>query len=111
VSSSGLIDKYRSKFVDSTFAPARVVIYTRTSDDFEYQPFNCFVGNGQFNQDEKEKLEDYQSFGSLKLTQKPQVNDTVLYDGETFKVQRYTKMGKLFIVYGRISRHSGRPKK
>jgi len=71
----------------------------------------AFVGAGQFNENEKKKLEDYQAFGGLELDEKPQINDTVTYDGETYKVQRYTKLGTLWTVYGRISRHSGRPKK
>lgn len=106
-----LMDSTRSSWVDSDSAPTREVMYTRTSDDFAYPPLNSFVGGGKFNEEEKDKLEEHQSFGGLKLTEKPQVNDTVLYDGELFKVQRYMKFGELYQVFGRKSRHSGRPSK
>jgi len=95
---------------NANIAPTRTVVYTRASDDFS-TTLDCFVGGGVFNKEEKDKLEDYQSFKALNLTQTPTVNDTVLYDGETFKVKRWTKLGTLYNVYGRISRHNGKPVK
>ncbi len=105
-----LLDQTRETFVNANTSPTRSIVYTRTSDDVAI-PLNSFVGGGLFNKKEKEKLEDYQAFSGLKLDNKPQVNDTVTYDGELFKVQRYIKLGTLWTVYGRISRHSGRPRK
>jgi len=105
------MDSLREAYVaNADIAPTRTIVYTRTSDDIP-TTLDCFVGGGQFNKEEKDKLEDYQVFKGLNLTQTPAVNDTVLYDGETFKVKRYTKLGTLYIVYGRISRHNGRPVK
>jgi len=106
-----MIDRNRLAWMNSDDAPTREIIYTRSDDDFEYPPLNSFVGGGQFNKDEKDKLEDHQSFSGLELPIKPKVNDTVLYDGVTYKVQRYVKLGTLYSVFGRVSRHSGRPNK
>ena len=104
-----LIDKRREAWVSNPrTSPTRSVTYTRTSDDVAVV-LNSFVGGGVFNDEEKKKLEDHQSFSGLKLDQKPQVNDTVTYDGEVFKVKRYTKLGSLWTVFGKKSRHNGRP--
>ena len=105
-----LIDEKRATFVNADTAPTRSIVYTRESDD-QTLTLNSFVGGGNFNTDEKDKLEDWTAFGGLSLEQDPQVNDKVTYDGRTFKVQRYTKFGDLWTVYARKSRHSGRPTK
>ena len=104
-----LMDQTREDWVEnSEVSPTRSIVYTRTSDDV-VAVLNSFVGGGQFNKEEIDKLEDNQSFSGLKLDQKPVVNDTVSYDGEVYKVKRYTKLGSLWTVFGRKARHNGKP--
>lgn len=104
-------DSIRENWIaNPDIAPTRTITYTRDSDDVSVV-IDAFIGGGQFNQEEKDKLEDYQSFTGLNLEQKPKVNDTVSYDGEVYKVKRYNKLGTLWTVFGRISRHNGRPTK
>lgn len=104
-------DGIREDWIANTnVTPNRTITYTRSSDDVSVT-INALIGGGQFNQQEKDKLEDYQVFSALKLSEKPAVNDLVSYDGETYKVQRYTKLGTLWNVFGRISRHNGKPNK
>lgn len=95
---------------DADVAPTRAITYTRSSDDVSLA-IDAFVGGGQFNQEEKDKLEDYQVFSGLKLEVKPEVNDTVTYDTEVYKIKRFVKLGTLWQVFGRISNHSGKPRR
>ncbi len=106
-----LLDEIRASNVNSNTAPTRSIIYVRSRDDLNI-PLNSFVGAGTFNKIEKDKIDDWQSFGSLELDERPvsQVDgDTVVYDGITYIVRRYTKLGQLYTVYGEKSRHRGRP--
>lgn len=106
-----LIDNAREGWVsNSALSPTRSITYTRDSDDIPVT-INAFIGGGQFNQEEKDKLEDYQVFSGLKLEVKPEVNDTVAYDTEVYKVKRFVKLGTLWQVFGRISNHNGKPRR
>ena len=62
MSARDLLDKTRAKFVDADTSPTRSITYIRSSDDLSI-PLNSTVGSGQFNKDEKERLEDWQTFG------------------------------------------------
>jgi hypothetical protein len=104
-----LIDEIRSEFVaDSSISPTRSITYKREADDVEVT-LNSFVGNGNFNKVERDAIGSYQAFGGLALLVAPKVNDTVLYDGVSWKVVRFTKLGNLYTVYGEIVRTNGRP--
>ena len=104
-----LMDATRESWVsDDAISPTRSIVYKRTSDDVEVT-INSFVGGGNFNKEEKDTIENYESFSALNLTQKPQINDTVTYNGDVFKVKRYAKLGSLYTVYGYMKRHNGRP--
>jgi len=112
-----LVDETRSEFIaDSELSPSREIQYVLKSDPNNPLTRNALVGAGTFSQKEKEKVENFQSFGSLNLPQRPVVSDKVIYDGVTYKVVRYHKLGTLYVVYGEISQHnkrsstSGRPK-
>lgn len=111
MSARELLDEVRSDFVDADTSTTREIVYTRFSDDVSYPPLNSFVGGGQFNKEEKETIEDWQSFGGLKLIIKPIVDDRVEYDGETYEVTRWLKLGQLWTVFGQRKRHNGRPTK
>ena len=112
MSIKGLLDRTREAFVaNDSLSPSRPVVYTRVSDDVVLPEQQSFIGAGQFNNEERETLENHQSFGGLKLDQKPQVNDIVLYDGISWKVKRIGKMGTLYVVYCEQRRHNGRPRK
>lgn len=107
-----LMDEVRRAFVDANTSPTRSITYTRSRDSLDI-PLNSFVGGGQFNKEEKDTLDDYQSFSGLKLDEIPNTNsdgDTILYDGVTFRVKRYAKLGSLYTVYAKKTRHQGRPK-
>jgi len=106
-----LIDQVREKFVNANTAPTRSIVYIRSRDDLEI-PLNSFVGAGTFNKIEKDKIDDYQSFGGLKLEEVPVSSvsgDKVTYDGVTYQVRRVAKLGQLYTVYGEKVRHRGRP--
>ena len=105
-----IIDSIRNDFIDSEDAPTRVITYTRSSDDVSVY-LNTFIGSSQFKEDENERIEDYITCNSLKLLSPPQVNDKITYDGQTYKVVRYSKIGQLYNVFGKIARHNGRPKR
>ena len=105
-----LMDDIRGVWVsDSSLSPTRSVGYTRTNDDVSVT-INAFVGGGNFTVKEKETIDNWEVFGGLALTVAPEVNDTVTYNGQTWKVKRHTRMGNLFAVYGYQKRHNGRPK-
>lgn len=104
-----LLDQTRNTFVaDSSISPSRAVTYTRFSDDVVVTR-NAFVGNGFFSKEEQETLGRYQSFGGLSLTTPPAPKDTVSYDGISWRVLRYTKLGTLYTVYCENKRHNGKP--
>jgi len=111
MSARDLIDQTRATFVDADTAPTRSIVYMRSRDDLAI-PLNSFVGAGTFNKIEKDKIDDYQSFGGLKLEEVPVSSvdgDTVIYDGVTYRVRRVAKLGGLYTVYGEKVRHRGRP--
>lgn len=109
MSTKALMDEIRNDMVtDGTLMPMREISYTRVSDGVTVTPLFSFVGAGLFNQEEKEMLEEVQSFGGLKLEQDPKVNDKVSYDGKYYLVTRFTKLGQLYTVYGKLKRHKGR---
>ncbi len=102
-----LIDEVRESVIaDADMIPSRSVIYTRKIDNVDVV-LNSYVGLGKFNEEELNNISNMQSFGGLKLDFAPKVGDAVEYDGEVFFVQRFQKMGKLYVVYCEISRHRG----
>lgn len=104
-----LIDEVRLGFVsDTSISPAREITYTPDATGTP-QTLNAFVGAGQFTEEEKLVIANYQSFGGLALAAKPEVGDTVSFDGVDFKVVRHTKLGALYTVFGETKRHNGRP--
>lgn len=104
-----LLDAKRLQFVkDATIAPTRAVTYQRDADLVTVS-LNSFVGVGAFSKTEKDTIGRYQSFGGLPLTVIPQVNDIVTYDGITWKVIRWTKMGPIYTVICENKRHNGKP--
>lgn len=106
-----LMDASRKEWVgNSEMSPTRVIIYTPTLTGIPYEPLNAFIGGGNFTVEEKETLENWEVFGGLVLPEDPEVNDTVAYNGQTWKVKRWTRMGELFAVYGYQKRHTGRPR-
>lgn len=108
-----ILDKTRGNFVDLSTAPTRSIVYTVTFTGVDI-PLNAFVGAGQFNKEEREKLSDVQMFSALKLPTPPNTDvngDTITYDGVIYKVKRYTKQGQLYNVVGEISRHRGSPRR
>jgi len=105
-----IIDNIRNDFVDSEDAPTRIVTYTRANDDISIN-LNSFIDGGMFKQEEKDTIEDFISFCGLKLQQDPQINDIVTYDNKSYKVVRYKKIGLLYQVFAKKSRHSGKPKR
>jgi len=112
MSARELLDKTRSKFIDADTAPTRAIIYIKA--DGTNISLNSFVGAGQFNKEERDKLGDMQVFSGLKLSFRPNTDingDSILHDGVTYKVRRYTKLGELYNVVAEISRHRGRPKR
>jgi len=107
------IDEIRDDFVDSATAPTRAIVYHRSRDNLDI-PLNSYVGAGVFSKIEKETLEDFESFGGLKLDERPKSGiegDTITYDGIVFKVRRVSKLGQLYTVIGEVSRHRGRATK
>jgi len=103
------MDSVRADFVaDATISPSRSISYTRITDSVS-ATLNSFVGVGLFSKAERETLGRYESFGGLNLTAVPVVGDKVTYDGNEWKVTRWTKLGSLYTVYGENKRHSGRP--
>ena len=104
-----LIDEEREAFVaDPELAPSREITYILKSDPSNPLTLNAFVGAGLFSKEEKEKIGSFQSFGSLKLANKPVVGDQVEYDEVTYKVVRYTKLGSLYTAFGEATQHNTR---
>ena len=85
--------------------PSREISYTRISDDVG-GTLNALIGAGVFNKVEKDKIDEYQSFGNLKLEVKPKPLDDIIYDGIAWKVRRWTKLGTLYTVYCEKSRRT-----
>lgn len=103
-----LRDETREAIIaDEELAPTREVQYVHK--DGITETINSFVGNGQFNKQEKESSVMMENFGGLKLSSKPKVGDKVIYDGYTFKVVRHTRPGTLYTVYCEISQSNKRP--
>lgn len=104
-----LIDDFRVSFAqDSSISPSRTIEYVRQLDSVSIT-MQSFIGLGLFNKVEKDTLGRFQSFGSLPLSVAPRVNDIVIYDGISWKVIRYTKMGNLYTVYCENKFHNGKP--
>lgn len=106
---SDLLDSVRIGFINnSEICPTREIVYTRDVDSVSVT-LPALVGGGVFNKIEKEAIGRFQSFVGLPLTTPPVVNDSVSFDGQTWKVVRYTKLGQLYTVYCENRRHNGRP--
>jgi hypothetical protein len=104
-----LIDEIRENYVsDPEVAPTREIIYTPKATGIPLDALNSFVGAGTFNKEERDNINNVQSFGGLLLVDKPKVGDTITYDGQTYKVTRHTKLGNQYIVYTEQSRQSRR---
>jgi hypothetical protein len=103
-----LIDSTRESMIDSDLMPTRQITYTRASTEEVLDEIEAYVGAGQFNKEEKETLENRQSFGGLKLSFRPNTGDLITYGGQTFTVERSDKLGALYIVYCSQVRHSSR---
>lgn len=107
-----LMDGIRADWIaDGSVSPTRQIVYTRAVDDIALPPINAFVGGGNFNQLEKDTIDSYEVFSGLNLAFEPAVNDLVTYNGKTWKVTRYTRMGSLYAVYGKISLRAGAPRR
>ena len=103
-----IIDEIREARVeDVDTSPTREVVYKIKATSSELI-LNSYVGVGTFNKEERDNINNVQSFGGLKLENKPKVGDTVTYDGTAYKVTRFTKLGNLYIVYTEQSRQSRR---
>lgn len=88
--------------------PTREVKYTRKSDNVP-TTLNANVSTAMFNkEDGKDVLSDAIYVGGLDLVQEPEVGDEVEFDGEIYKVNRHTKLGKLYTLYCSKSRRTYR---
>lgn len=104
-----LQDATREKYASGAIpSPNRLISYKRSVDSVTIENIPCFIGGGLFNKEEKEMIENYQSFTGVKLDQKPIVGDKITYDGETYKVVRYIKFGTLWTIFGEDSRYRGK---
>lgn len=103
-----LIDSTRESMIDSDLMPTRQIVYTRASTGVALDAMEVYVGAGQFNKEEKETIENRQSFGGLKLLFAPSTGDTITYDGKSFTVERSDKLGSLYVAYCAQTRHSSR---
>jgi len=93
-----LIDRTRASYVNSSSAPIRAIVYVRSSDDLEIS-LNSFVKDVEFNQDEKGAGKASRiSCRALILEKKPTKLDTIVYDGETYKVKTWRKRGNSYVV-------------
>lgn len=93
-----LIDKTRASFVDSTSAPTRAIVYTRSSDDLEIS-LNAFVSGVEFNQDDKDgKTANRISCRTLILDEEPTKTDKITIDGTVYNVRMWDKAGNAYTV-------------
>ena len=93
-----LIDSTRTAFVNSDNAPTRAIVYTRNSDSLAI-PLNAYVSGIEFNQDEKDdKKVNRISCRTLILEQEPTYLDIITYEGKTYKVRSWDKIGNVYTV-------------
>ena len=93
-----LIDKTRASFVDSSNAPTRAIVYTRSSDDLEI-PLNAFVSGVEFNQDDKDdKKANRISCRTLILEQEPTKTDKITINAIVYYVRMWDKTGNAYTV-------------
>jgi hypothetical protein len=102
-----LIDNVRESILDSDLMPTRTITYTRASTGEVITGLEVYVGAGQFNKEEKETLENRESFGGLKLAFRPSAGDVISYNGEVYAVERSDRLSSLYVAYCSQSRHRG----
>ena len=83
-------------------SPSRTIEYIKAGTSLG--EINCFVGGGIFNKEEKDKMENLEVFSSVILDEKPTTKDTIIYNGETYKVRRFTKTSTAYVIYTEVSR-------
>jgi len=105
MSARDIIDSTRKAFVNSKSAPTRAIVYKRSSDDSEIS-LNSFVSNVEFNQDgDDDKKVNRISCKALILEEKPTRTDQIIYNGETYNVRLWDKMGDTYNIEADIKRN------
>lgn len=108
MSISGSLDSIMEAYVeDDSVSPSRVVVYTRKTDGIPLD-IKAFVGMSNFSQEQKDKMENFQSFAGMKLGFIPHSDDTITYGGEIWGVSSPKLNGTLWGVIGEKTRKRGR---
>lgn len=91
------LDSLRKNFVgNSNLSPSRQIEYFQSGASLGM--INAFVGGGYFNKEEKDKIENMESFSAVVLEEKPSTKDYILYNGIHYKVVRYVKKADVYSI-------------